>query len=81
MSKGNGAEAPPLEQPPIGQQMFAVPAHVLKAAIDLIDEEIVGKKGRAIANALEQAQMVNVHNVDTHTSPSHKQRDAGQRSS
>lgn len=37
---------------------YAVPAPVLKAAIDLIDEEISGKKGRRIVNALEQSQLM-----------------------
>jgi len=34
---------------------YAVPAPVLKAAIDLIDEEINGKKGRQITNMLERS--------------------------
>lgn len=37
---------------------YAVPAPILRAAIDLIDEEINGKKGRRIVNALEQSPLI-----------------------
>ncbi len=37
---------------------YAVPAPILKAAIELIDEEINGKKGRRIVNALEQSPLI-----------------------
>ncbi len=42
-------------QHPAAQQYFLVPAQLLKMTIDLIDEEVTGKKGRPIANALEQS--------------------------
>jgi len=46
----------PKGQPEVMQ--YAVPAPILKAAIELIDEEINGKKGRRICNMLEQAPLL-----------------------
>ena len=37
---------------------YAVPAPVLKAAIELIDEQINGKMGRGIVNALERSPLI-----------------------
>lgn len=49
--------AAPIQQPDVLQHV--IPAPVLKAAIDLIDAEIVGAKGRRIANLLEQCPQLN----------------------
>ena len=49
------------QQQPTGNRetlRYAVSAPVLKAAIDLIDEEINGKKGRPIVNMLEQSPLL-----------------------
>ena len=46
----------PGNQPEVLQ--YAVSAPVLKAAIDLIDEEINGKKGRPIVNMLERSPLL-----------------------
>ncbi len=57
MAEGNAKE----QQQPNGQpevMQYAVPAPVLKAAIDLIDNEIVGAKGRQITNMLERSPLL-----------------------
>ena len=52
--------AKPQPTPPAQPEVlhYAVPGPVLKAAIELIDEEINGKKGRQITNALERANVI-----------------------
>ncbi len=46
------------QRPAAKQQYFLVSAQLLRITIDLIDEEVTGKKGRPIANALEQSTPV-----------------------
>lgn len=52
------AGAPP-QQPQM--QYFAVPIPLMKQVIDLIDENVNGKLGRPVTNALEQCQIGSVN--------------------
>ena len=62
-------------QPEVMQ--YAVPAPMLKAAIDLIDNEIVGAKGRQIANALERSPLLMPEAIAAQTAAVEKRQAGG----
>lgn len=58
-------------QPEVMQ--YAVPAPVLKAAIDLIDNEIVGAKGRQLCNMLERSPLLSAEALAAQNAAAAKQ--------